>query len=95
MIQAVAQQMQQQQVQAARFGAKLNYIRNLKGLCPEGQEPKYFKVGGRLCKKCMKKQKMQGGGEAPTNVVDAFKCGRKMRKAENGYPFQKKKRINQ
>lgn len=86
MIQAVAQQMQQQQVQAAKFGAKLNYIRQLRGVCPEGQELEYYRDGGRLCKKCVQKHKMQDGGEVPSNPVDAFKCGRKMRKKkkENG-----------
>ena len=84
MIQAVAQQMQQQQVQAAKFGAKLNYIRQLRGLCPEGQELEYYRDGGRLCKRCIQKNKMQDGGEVPNNPVDAFKCGRKMKKAEKG-----------
>ncbi len=84
MIQAVAQQMQQQQVQAAKFGAKLNYIRQLRGVCPEGQELEYYRDGGRLCKKCVQKHKMQDGGEVPSNPVDAFKCGRKMKRKENG-----------
>ncbi len=84
MIQAVAQQMQQQQVQAAKFGAKLNYIRQLRGLCPEGQELEYYRDGGRLCKKCVQKHKMQDGGEVPSNPVDAFKCGRKMKKKACG-----------
>lgn len=55
MIQAVAQQMQQSQVRAAKFGAKLNYIRQLRGECPEGYEMKYYKSGGKMCKKCIKK----------------------------------------
>lgn len=73
------QLIQQQQVQAAKFGAKLNYIKSLRGQCPEGYEMKYFKAGGTLCKKCMKKQQ---GGAAPvaTNPIDEFKCGRKMKK---------------
>lgn len=72
------QVMQQQQVKAAKFGAKLNYIRHLRGECPEGTEMQYFKVGGRLCKKCMKKE--QDGGTVGGDPVDAFKCGRKMKK---------------
>ena len=73
------QLIQQQQVQAAKFGAKLNYIKSLRGQCPEGYEMKYFKSGGTLCKKCMKKQQ---GGAAPvaSNPIDEFKCGRKMKK---------------
>lgn len=73
--------MQQQQVQAAKFRAKLNYIKQLRGNCPEGYELEYYKTGGRLCKKCMKKQI---GGEMPQDPIDAFKCGRKMKKKENG-----------
>lgn len=78
------QLMQQQQVQAAKFGAKLNYIKKLRGNCPDGYEMTYYKSGGRLCKKCMQKQAMQEGGELPNNPIDAFKCGSKMKKAEGG-----------
>ena len=46
------QMIQQQQVQAAKFGAKLNYIRSLRGQCPDGYELQYYKSGGQLCKKC-------------------------------------------
>ena len=81
MIQYVAQQMQQQQVQAAKFGAKLNYIKQLRGVCPDGYEMQYFKKGGRFCKQCVAKQKkMEQGGIAPSDPIDAFKCGRKMSK---------------
>lgn len=84
MIQTVAEQMQGQAIQAAKFGAKLNYIRSLRGLCPEGYEMQYFKKGGQLCKKCVAKQnknkeKLEEGGTSP---VDAFKCGRKMKKVK-------------
>ena len=79
------QMMQQQQVQAAKFGAKLNYIKSLRGQCPEGYEISYYKVGGTLCKKCMKKQQeMKDGGQVPKNPIDEFKCGRKMKKAQGG-----------
>lgn len=74
------QMMQQQQVQAAKFGAKINYIRSLRGQCPEGYELQYYKAGGQLCKKCMKKKAMQEGGDFPQNPVDQFKCGRKIKK---------------
>lgn len=99
-IQKVAQELAQvqqskvQQVQEARFGAKLNYIKQLKGLCPDGYEMQYFKKGGQLCKKCVAKQrKMEEGGQAPKDSVDAFKCGRKTKKvekAQNGTKSQKK-----
>lgn len=75
------QMMQQQQVQAAKFGAKLNYIKSLRGQCPDGYEISYYKVGGTLCKKCMKKQvEMEQGGQMPSDPIDQFKCGRKMKK---------------
>lgn len=88
MIQAVIQQMQGQQVQAARFGAKLNYIKQLRGQCPDGYEMGYYKAGGKTFKKCKKceakHKKMQEGGETPTDSIDAFKCGYKMEKAKSG-----------
>lgn len=73
------QEIQQAQVQQAKFGAKLNYIKQLNGICPEGTEMQYYKVGGRLCKKCMQK-KQDGGYVEDTNPIDAFKCGRKVKK---------------
>lgn len=82
------QEMQQQQVQAAKFGAKLNYIRHLNGQCPDGTEMTYFKVGGKLCKKCMQvKQNRKEQKNESDNPIDAFKCGRKIRKNQNGRKF--------
>lgn len=78
------QMIQQQQVQAAKFGAKLNYIKSLRGQCPEGYEMQYFKSGGQLCKKCMKKQQEVEKDNKPQNPVDEFKCGRKMKKRAEG-----------
>lgn len=77
------QLLQQQQVQAAKFGAKLNYIKSLKGQCPEGYEISYYKVGGTICKKCMKKAQETNHSDDP---VEEFKCGRRMKKkrAEGG-----------
>ena len=74
------QLIQQQQVQAAKFGAKINYIKKLRGQCPDGYELQYYKSGGQLCKKCMKKQVIQEGGNVPQDPIDQFKCGRKMKK---------------
>lgn len=68
MIQAIYQQMQGQQTQAAKFGAKLNHIKKLRGQCPDGYDLQYFKAGGQLCKKCIKKQ--QEG-----NPIEEFKKG--------------------
>lgn len=74
------QEMQQQQVQAAKFGAKLNYIRRLNGQCPDGTELTYFKVGGKLCKKCIQRQQKEKEAEEPSDPIKAFKCGRKMKR---------------
>ena len=74
------QEMQQQQIQAAKFGAKLNYIRKLNGQCPEGMEMYYYKQGGRLCRKCIQAKQNEEEIEYPSNPIDAFKCGRKMKK---------------
>ena len=79
MIQQVAQQMQQ--VQSAKFGAKLNYVKQLKGKCPIGYEMRYYKVGGKLCSECIKEEKES---KKPLNPIDAFKCGRKMKKKACG-----------
>lgn len=89
MIQAVAQQMQQQQVQSAKLGAKINYLKQLRGVCPDGYKMEYFKAGGQLGKKCIKCQ--QGNEVAPTpqNPVDAFRCGRKMKKKACGGQVKK------
>ena len=59
----------------ARLGAKLEYYKKLKGVCPEGEELVYFKQGGRICKACQKAQK----GTKVTkkaNEVDKFKAER-------------------
>ena len=74
------QLIQQQQVQAAKFGAKINYIKKLRGQCPDGYDLQYYKSGGQLCKKCIKKQVMQEGGNVPQDPIDQFKCGRKINK---------------
>lgn len=47
----------------ARLGAKLDYIKQSIGECPEGQEVVYFKKGGEICKICAGK-KMQDGGKS-------------------------------
>ena len=60
---------------AARNGAKLNYIKKLKGECPDGYEMKYFKAGGKVCKKCQKKVEKACGG------TKAAKCGTKFHRA--------------
>lgn len=61
--------------QIARNGAKLNYIKKLKGECPEGYEMTYFKAGGKVCKKCQKKVEKACGGK------QLARCGTKFHKA--------------
>ena len=72
--------MAQQQSRKMMFGAKLNYIKGLKGQCPKGYEMRYYKVGGVVCPKCeaIKNQ------VAPQDPIEAFKCGRKMKKKACG-----------
>lgn len=87
LIQQVVQSMQQQQTRMAKFGAKLNYIRQLQGKCPVGYQTEYYKAGGRICKRCAKKN--QVGGEIKTPIVNQFrtesaKCGKKMKKKTIG-----------
>lgn len=78
------QMMQQQQVQAAKFRTKLNYIKQLRGQCPDGYEPKYFKKGGTMTKKCVACEKKVQEVKESSNAIEAFKCGRKTKKKENG-----------
>ena len=85
------QMIQQQQVAARKFGGMLNYIGKLRGVCPEGYEMQFFKQGGQICKKCVQKTKMEDGGKTPQNPVDAFKCGRKMKKKACGGSVEKDK----
>jgi hypothetical protein len=72
---------QQAQSQKAEKGAKLNYIKSLKGQCPDGEELVYFKKGGMIDCGCQKKEK---GGEVEqpkkANAVEEFKKGRKTKK---------------
>lgn len=86
MIQQVAQQMQQQQTPSMKNGAKIQYLKYLKGQCPDGYEMKIFKAGGKVCKKCMKKAT---GGEVKKNLVEGYKCGRPMSKKACGGNLKK------
>lgn len=77
-------------VQSAANGAKLNYIKSLRGECPEGYELGYFKQGGQICAKCVEKKEKVGAipfkpmsGEKGTKVVNEFKKDFKKKK---GYP---------
>lgn len=69
---------EQQRVQTAMNGAKLNYINKLNGKCPQGTHLSYYRIGGTLCKKC----EADAYNESP-DPIKAFKqkCGGKVKKA--------------
>ena len=104
-IQQIMQQMQQQ-AQKAKQGAKLQYLAQLRGECPEGTHMTYYKAGGQICKKCVQnqiqqdkcggkaKKKMACGGATKTiNSIKAEmeKCGGKMKQEKCGGKMKKKK----
>lgn len=68
----------------ARLGAKLDYIKQSIGECPEGQEVVYFKRGGEICKMCAGK-KMQDGGKS--DPIKNFKK-KKVNKHQQGGTFK-------
>lgn len=72
------------QAQMAEKGAKLEFVKQLKGICPEGTEKIYLKNGGCMCKKA----KMEKGDkmENKKEFFDAKKekCGGKMKKHQDG-----------
>ena len=78
-------QQAQGQAQAAKHGAKLNYLRKLTDKCPEGTELVYFKAGGRVCSQCVAKKK-----------IDKEACGKKIKKNCGGkkLKFQEGNKIN-
>ena len=92
----------QQKTQAAKHGAKLNYIKSLKHQCAEDEEVYYYKKGGRVGCGCRKKE---DGGEVKKmskgcSAVKKFKakCGSKLKKHFNGgslnrIPFIRKENI--
>jgi hypothetical protein len=95
-IQAVMQEMQQEAANpvAARLGAKLNYIRSLKGNAPEGMVVEYYKEGGQVKKKFVK---AAGGAEEKDGkkVISDFKkkaCGGTKMKFQGGGKPQKPKK---
>lgn len=80
---------QQMMTQKAEKGAKLNYLKELNGICPEGYEMKKYAVGGRVVSKCMRcggkpMQKASGG------PVDQYKEARAKAKREGKKVFTPK-----
>ena len=70
-----------QNPQTAKLGTKLNYIKRLKGACPEGEELQYYKEGGMIKAKCRCKTLKASGGDTLTvkkqNPVQEFKSKKK------------------
>lgn len=78
----------------AEKGAKLDYIKSLKGFCPDGTQVEYYKNGKKICGKCIAKQ--ENGAKmnqkkffTPADVPSACK-GRKAKKSCNGAKLTKK-----
>lgn len=91
---------EQQGVQTAMNGAKLNYINKLNGKCPYGTHLSYYRIGGTLCKKCeadaynessdpIKAFKQKCGGKVKKATKQ--KCGGKVKKKELGGEVDNKK----
>lgn len=91
---------EQQGVQVAMNGAKLNYINKLNGKCPQGTHLSYYRIGGTLCKKCeadaynessdpIKAFKQKCGGKVKKAAKQ--KCGGKVKKKELGGEVDDKK----
>lgn len=57
--------------QAAKHGAKLNYLKSLKNKCAEDEELVYFKKGGKVGCGCVKKT--QEGGNVPKKESSVMK----------------------
>lgn len=80
--QALAQEYQQWKAKRktkAAHGAKLDYVKSLKHICPEGQELVYFKKGGSVKCGCVEKKLEEGAKveKAATGAVARFKEGKK------------------
>lgn len=71
------QEMQQQQAQVAKHGAKLNYIKKLKHQCAEDEELKFFARGGNIDCGCVKKDQKGGKAEPKKSALQQFKDKKK------------------
>lgn len=94
----IMQIVQKMMTQKAAKGAKLDYIKRLNGICPEGYEMQRYAVGGQIISKCMKcggkNEKKENGGP-----VEQFKEARSKRKREgksvnNPKPDKPVKKLN-
>ena len=71
------QELQSQKTQAARHGAKLNYLKSLKNKCAEDEELVYFKKGGSIDCGCKKKEVGGKVQTAQNGAVAKFKNDKK------------------
>lgn len=94
--QAMGQFLQEmQQAPKARLGAKLNYVRSLRGLAPEGMEVEYYKCGGQVKKKFVKAAGGEKVKDGKKEIADfkkkkackGMKTGKKQDGGELGYNF--------
>lgn len=79
--QALAQEYQQWKAKKktkAAHGAKLDYVKSLKHICPEGQELVYFKKGGSVNCGCVGKKLEKGDKVEASGAVTRFKKGVKV-----------------
>ena len=76
----------------ARLGAKLNYIRQSIGECPEGEEVIYFKKGGEICKMCSSKKLQKGGKSDPIKILQLYT---KYRLQKDAYDPEAENTLNQ
>ena len=87
------QEVQAQQAQMARQGAKLKFIKNLKHQCPEGEHLEYFAKGGAIGCNCVKNKQGSKTEEPKKNALEAYKekCGGKMKKKQKGESLPEQK----
>lgn len=81
------QEMQASQAPKARLGAKLNYIRSLKGNAPEGMEVEYYKCGGQTKKRFVKAaggEKVKDGKKEIEDFKKKKACGGSKMKFQPG-----------
>ncbi len=78
----------QQGIKQAKFGTKLDYIKQLKNICPEGYEIEFRKAGGTVCPVCKKKHKSKKAEQGEKIEKD---CGGGISKAMDGIKADIKK----
>ena len=86
------QEMQASQAPKARLGAKLNYIRTLKGNAPEGMVVEYYKCGGQTKKKFVKAAGGEKVKDGKKEIADFKKKACGGRKFQPGGKTEKKKK---